>query len=88
MRNALDRLAERLARHPLFFSFYLRLHREALGLDWEAQAIRLGISRDKLTDLALCRCPDWKRPGDVARITEGIGVSEAAIREVLSYAGQ
>jgi hypothetical protein len=73
---------------PLLFSYYLRLHREALGLDWQGQALRLGISRERLTDMALCRCPDWRRPGDVARFAEGIGVPEAAVREVLSYAGQ
>ena len=71
---------ERLADNPLFFSNYLRQHREALGLDWQLQALRLGISREKLTDLALCRCPDWRRPGDMPRIAEGIGVPEAAVR--------
>jgi hypothetical protein len=66
----------------------LRLHRQALELDWQGQALRLGISQEKFTDLALCRCPDWRQPGDVARIAEEIGLSEATVREVLSYAGQ
>lgn len=37
------------------FSYYLRLHREALGVDWQGQALHLEISRERLTDLALCR---------------------------------
>jgi hypothetical protein len=71
MSDTFDRLAERLTDNPFFFSYYLRLHREARGLDWDAQALWLGISGDKLIDLALCRCPDWRRPGHVSRIAEG-----------------
>jgi len=65
MSDTFDRLAERLADNPFFFSYYLQLHREPLGLDWQGQALRLGISREKLIDLALCRCPHWRRLGDV-----------------------
>jgi hypothetical protein len=59
-----------------------------VGLDWQGQALRLGTSREKLINVALCRCPDWRRPGDVLRIAEGIGVPEAVVREVLASAGQ